>query len=274
MGETNENCDPSGKGTRREQLEMRYFKYSIAGVAVTVAFLILNFCFDHLWVKPEPPSAGDDSAYVAADAEGDVNAASGAASGDGSAAASAAAGEGSMVSNAASTGDGSTAVNKSAGRDYYDLGGMGAASQEPAYKPQNFEDYDKGVAWSADLIEGGEEEEALTFLLEFLQIEDLDEQTEATVKYNCGICCLRMGNCHQAITYLTDAAGVSRSPHAYYNLGCAYLDNGEYPNAVEALETALELSGAPGSTVTSEEQERFREALEEAKRQTDPAVEG
>lgn len=274
MDVTNESRDQSEKSTRRERLEMQYFKASIAGVVVTAVFCFLNFGFDHLWPKPEPPTAGDNSAYVAADAEGNVNAASGAASGDGSAAVSAAVGDGSMVSNAASTGDGSTAVNKSAGNDYYDFGSIGAASQEPAYKPQDFEDYDKGVAWSADMIEGGEEEEALTFLLQFLQIEDLDEQTEATVKYNCGICCLRMGDCHQAITYLTDAASVSRSPYAYYNLGRAYLDNGEYSNAKEALETALELSGAPGSMVTPEEKECFGSALEEAERHIDPAAEG
>lgn len=254
----------SEKSTWRELLEIWYFKASIAGVVFAVVLGVLNFGFDHLRTKPEQPSADSSNVSAAASTEGDGSAASNAAAGDESIVFNAAAGDGSAVSNAA-TGDRSTAVNKHADGDYYDFSSMADAPQEQSMKPQDFANYNNAIAYSADLIEHGDSPDTLKFLMEFLKIEDLDEQTKATVEYNCGIYCLHIGNLYQAVVYLQDAASKSNNPYAYYNLGCAYLDSRD-PKAEEAFQMALDLSGEPGSTVTLEDQKRFSDALEDAKR--------
>lgn len=235
-----ENQNPVTK--KRERLEMQYFKVSIAGGIFAIVIGSLTFCCDHFLTKPEQ----NGGTAIESSAEADSAA----------------------VSGTAVNGEGNSVVTKQAGGDYYDFSSTDTGPQEYLYEPQDFENYDKGVAYAADLIEQGKEPTALTFLMKFLQIEDLDEQMKATIEYNCGICCLHMKDYHQAVTYLSEAASKTRSPYAYYNLGCAYMDSGEYPNAEDAFKMAVELVGESGSTVASEDQDHFRTALEDVKRQT------
>lgn len=243
-----EKQNPAGANAKRDLLEMWYFMSGIIGVIVSIMLGVLNLHYDHILTKPEEPPVGNDSVVVEASVDGDGNAAS----------------------NTAVARDGSTAVNKYVGGDYYDFSGADTVPQGYLYKPQDFENYDKGIAYSADLIERGEAPEALTFLMQFLQLDDLDEQTIATVEYNCGICCLYMGDYNQAVIYLSDAARKTDSPYAYFNLGCAYISGKEYTHAENAFKMAVDLSSGTGSAATPEDQVRFRAALEDAKQQTGP----
>lgn len=249
----------SPETTKHKRLEMQYFKVCIIVGIITAILSALNFAFDHFLAKPEQfsDSGHIDSGGIYVEGEGSTS--SNTVNEEGSTSSNAtASGEGSTSSSTVMNGDGGTMVNG----DIYN----GVAAGLQAYKPGDFEDFDKALAHSASLIESKEEEKALDFLIEFLQIEDLDEQTKAAVKYNYGICCLRMEGRHpEAVEYLLDAASMSRSPYAYYNLGCAYLNSEEYKEAVEALTTALELSAKSGWDVPPEDMECFSAALAEAK---------
>lgn len=231
---------------KQRSWEKKYFIASIIGVFIAGILGFLNFGYDHLWGNQETSS---DSRHMVSEGtytEGEGNTSSSAAAN----------GEGNTSSSTVVNGDGSTTVN---GNVY-----NGGAAAPQSYGPEEFEDYNKALAYSASLIES-EKEEAVGFLLDFMQIEDLDKQTRAAVKYNYGTCCLRMeGRLPEAVPYLSDAAGVSCNPYAYYNLGCAYLYSREYEKAEEALETALELSGKPGWNVPAEDKEQFHAALTEA----------
>ena len=190
--------------------------------------MVLSFGYDLFGGNQEPSSDNGHMVSEGTYTEGEGNASSSAAAN----------GEGNISSSTVVNGDGSTTVNG----DVYN--GEAAATQ--SYGPEEFEDYNKALAYSASLIERGKEE-TVGFLLDFMQIEDLDKQTRTAVKYNYGTCCLRMaGRLPEAVPYLSDAASVSCNPYAYYNLGCAYLYSQEYEKAEKALETALELSDKPG----------------------------
>ena len=208
--------------------------------------MVLSFGYDLFGGNQEPSSDNGHMVSEGTYTEGEGNASSSAAAN----------GEGNISSSTVVTGDGSTTVNG----DVYN--GEAAATQ--SYGPEEFEDYNKALAYSASLIERGKEE-TVGFLLDFMQIEDLDKQTRTAVKYNYGTCCLRMaGRLPEAVPYLSDAASVSCNPYAYYNLGCAYLYSQEYEKAEKALETALELSDKPGWNAPAEDKEHFRAALTEA----------
>ena len=100
--------------------------------------------------------------------------------------------------------------------------------------------------------------------MKYLKMEGLDEETRVAILYNCGLCCLHIEDYHQAVTYLAEAAEKSRSPYAYYNLGCAYIGREDYPSAEAAFKQALELSEEAGGSLLPTEQECFRAALLEA----------
>lgn len=227
---------------KKDPLERCYYKISIMTAVAGVILGILTLFSNSSPTKTEPSSVDNGSASAAASTEGDYSPAAVASVG----------------------GDGNTAVSKSAGGDYYDYSGTGDVAQEETKNPEDYENHKSRLACAADLIEKGKDEDALTFLMKYLKMEGLDEETRATIQYNCGLCCLHIEDYHQAVTYLEDAAEKSSSPYAYYNLGCAYIGREDYPSAEAAFKRALDLSEEADSPVLPEEQRCFRAALLEA----------
>lgn len=234
------NC--SHERMQKDPLERGYYVSSIIAAVFAIVLGVLTLFLNFFQTKTEPSSIDNGSANAMASTKGDHSPAAVASAG----------------------GNGSTAVSKSAGGNYYDYSGTGDTSQEETKNPEDFQSHKNRLAYAADLIEKGRDKDALTFLMKYLEMEGLDEETRATIQYNCGLCCLHIEEYHQAVTYLTEAAEKSSSPYAYYNLGCAYIGREDYLSAETAFKRALELSEEPGSPVLPVEQECFRAALLEA----------
>lgn len=253
------NWSVAEKRAKRDRLERRYFKVSIVAGIFTVLSIVLNLFFGHVPQNSEQSPVNstnivNNSGYYI------INNGSGnnVIEGDGNHVIE---GNGNMAFNAATSGDNNINV---AGDYYNQSNNIHTGSQEEPQEPQDFEDHNERLACSADLIEQGKYSEAQKFLKKYLQMENLDEQTKATIRFNLGVCCLHTGDYHQAVTYLADAADKFHSFKAYYNLGCAYMGEKEYSQAWDAFETALELSEEADSTATRADQEQIRAALENA----------
>lgn len=245
------------KRAKRDPLERRYFKVSIVAGIFTVLSIVLNLFFGHVPQNSEQ-SPVNSTSIVNSSGNYITNSGSGnnVIEGDGNHVIE---GNGNQAFNAATSGDN----NINVAGDYVHVdqsNNIFTGSQEP----QDFEDHNERLACSADLIEQGKYSEAQKFLKKYLQMENLDEQTKATIRFNLGVCCLHTGDYHQAVTYLADAADKFHSFKAYYNLGCAYMGEKEYSQARDAFETAQKLSEEADSTATRADQEQIRAALENA----------
>lgn len=219
----------------------RKSRWEIASYVFAILASIATIVFPLFFSKTETPALQNDASFT-----GDIS------------------GDSASLSTAAAGGDGSSATSMTVnGHDNYLIyGDMAAASGEFPLTPQDLNSNTDRFSYAADLISQGEYRIASRFLSEFLRLENLDAQTEASIRYNKGICNLCMENYHQAVTDLEEAATLSENPAAYYNLGLAYMGLGNDEDAGKAFDIAVSLAEVPGNTVSDGERQQYRTAKE------------
>lgn len=126
------------------------------------------------------------------------------------------------------------------------------------HAPEDFNSNEECLSYTADMMSQGNYEIALSFLTNFIDIDGLDDETIVTARYNRGICYFCMGDYYQAVIDLDYAATRSNDPTAYYNLGCAYLEIGNYQAARAAYGKAQSIE--EDSVAPTEKRQLYRDA--------------
>ena len=115
------------------------------------------------------------------------------------------------------------------------------------YAPDSdrFEDDDDRLAYSANLLEHDQFQDAEGFLTDFLNLVESDSPIVSAIKYNRGLARLYSTNSRQAIDDFIDVTKCVDYPDAYYNIGNAYAILGEDDDALKAYTQAIALSEKP-----------------------------
>lgn len=126
--------------------------------------------------------------------------------------------------------------------------------------PQDLSSNSERFSYAADLMDQSDYKTAQVFLSNFLLMEGLDEEIKMTIYYDRGICYYHTENYYQATSDFKEVAIRSSNPDAYYNLGCAYLNQESYQEAYEAFGQAVSIANATGSTISQTVKQTYYEA--------------